>query len=104
MHRDCAGVESAFDEVFPVLRFGTSVVGAEKLASLREEWSQRERSRWDASDMDGQTREGEASGMKPNQPVRHRRAARTGERWENASQCEELAAIFVTILKRAKTS
>ena len=24
--------------------------------------------------------------------------------WENASQCEELTAIFVTILKRAKTS
>jgi len=23
--------------------------------------------------------------------------------WENASQCEELTAIFVTILKRAKT-
>jgi hypothetical protein len=24
--------------------------------------------------------------------------------WEDASQCEELTAIFVTILKRAKTS
>jgi hypothetical protein len=24
--------------------------------------------------------------------------------WENASQCEELTAIFVTILKLAKTS
>ena len=24
--------------------------------------------------------------------------------WENASQCEELTAIFATILKRAKTS
>jgi hypothetical protein len=50
----------------------------EKLAPLRQEWSRRE-------------------------AVRHRRAARSGERWENASQCEELTAMFVTILKRAKT-
>jgi hypothetical protein len=33
-------------------------------------------SRWDTSDMDGQTREGEAFGLKPNQPVRHGREAR----------------------------
>lgn len=32
------------------------------------QWSPREWSRWDASDMDGQTREGEAFGLKPNQP------------------------------------
>ena len=32
------------------------------------ERSPREWSRWDASDMDGQTREGEAFGLKPNQP------------------------------------
>ena len=41
-------------------------------------------------------------------PITRRRgrswAARRGECWENASQCEELTAIFVTILKRAKTS
>jgi hypothetical protein len=30
------------------------------------EWS-----RWDTSDMDGQTREGEVFGLKPNQLVRH---------------------------------
>jgi hypothetical protein len=30
--------------------------------------------------------------------------ARRGECWKNPSQCEELTPIFVTILKRAKTS
>jgi len=42
----------------------------------RSEWSQREWSRWEESDIDGQTREGEASGMKPNQAVRHGQAKR----------------------------
>jgi hypothetical protein len=42
----------------------------------QREWSPREWSRWDASDMDGQTRKGEAFGLKPNQAVRHGREAR----------------------------
>ncbi len=42
----------------------------------QKEWSPREWSRWDVSDMDGQTREGEAFGLKPNQAVRHGREAR----------------------------
>ena len=37
-----------------------------------QEWSPREWSRWEASDMDGQTREGESSGKKTSQAVRHR--------------------------------
>jgi len=36
----------------------------------------REWSRWEESDIDGQTREGEASGMKPNQAVRRGQAKR----------------------------
>ena len=44
---------------------------------------QREWSHWDASDMDGQTREGEAFGLKPNQAVRHRcaKAQAESENW-----------------------
>ena len=42
----------------------------------QREWSPREWSRWDVSDMDGQTREGEAFGLKPNQAVRHGPEAR----------------------------
>ncbi len=42
----------------------------------RCEWSRREWSRWEESDIDGQTREGEASGIKPNQAVRHGQAKR----------------------------
>ncbi len=36
--------------------------------------------------MDGQTREGEAFGLKPNQAVRDGREARTGEHRERANQ------------------
>ena len=57
----------------------SGVVSVEKLAPLRQEWSS-----GDACDIDGQP---------------ERASVR-----ENASQCEELTAIFVTILKRAKTS
>src|SRR5207253_3444426 len=48
------------------------------------EWSRREWSRWEESDIDGQTREGEASGMKPNQAVRHGQAKRglKAKKWE----------------------
>jgi hypothetical protein len=38
--------------------------------------SPREWSRWEASDMDGQTREGERSGTNANQAVRHGQAKR----------------------------
>jgi hypothetical protein len=40
----------------------------------------------DTSDMDGQTREGEAFGLKPNQPVRHRWASRRPNERERMSQ------------------
>ena len=51
------------------------------------QWSPRERSRWEANDIDGQTREGETSGKKANQAVRHGRsrgAVSAGTREANA--------------------
>ena len=44
-------------------------------------WTLREWSRWEAGDVDGETREGEAFGLKLNQPVRRRwESRRTRER------------------------
>jgi hypothetical protein len=56
-------------------------VAANTLNGARGEWSH-----WDASDMDGQTREGEVFRLKPNQPGRHRWESRRPNERERMSQ------------------
>src|SRR5947199_1215263 len=71
----------------------------------QREWSPREWSRWDASDMDGQTREGEAFGLKPNQTVRHgREARRVFSREENTKPRQSLNNITTGVREREDTN
>src|SRR5437763_6987126 len=53
-------------------------IGGMQRPNETQESSPREWSRWEASDMDGRTREGELSGKKVNQAVRHGRASPRG--------------------------
>jgi plasmid stabilization system protein ParE len=69
--------ERSADQEHGVL--GSRRVDVSRMVSARERVNQsspREWSRWEASDMDGQTREGERSGTNANQAVRHGQAKR----------------------------